>query len=771
MHSTIDDAPVREQLSNAIGRSSTMLQVVWQRKWHVVFGIVLGLVIGALAYARAKPVYVSSAQVLIIKKRTDVVPIPGGDTAQAFLEDYVSTHIGIIKSPLIIQRAVKNSKLESLKTFEGQNNPAAVIASDLGVARDAGGGGHRTIIDLKYQGPHPDETPIILNAVIDTYVDFLDGANSKISRETEDLFKKAQDLLHKNLKESEKQYEEFREKSLRENGLILWKGKDGVNVHQARLAEIETRKSALLMQKAELEGRLRAIKEAKEEGKSDIVFLPLASDGSKSSVLGGKSDARNIEEILLPLILEEEELLLHFAEEHPRVKALRTRIARTRQILDPTGTGQGSRSLLVSSPGKTEDQVANYVRAAKQELEQLKVSIQSLIHLSEAELEQAKVMKQYEEKDDKYRNEITRTTQIYDQTINRLKEINFVRDLGGGYNATVLAPPSHGSRLAMSLFRIFFIATGLGLLGGIGLAYLADMTDRSFRTPDEIRRSLGLTVMGHLPYTALSQKTSKSSALRNGHEGLSPALFVYHQPSSMEAEAYRTLRTALFFGLRGETHKVIQITSPNMGDGKTTLACNLAVVIAQSGKRVLLADADFRRPRVHRLFGVPSNLQGLTSVLTGEVPLADTIKATGINGLDILPCGTRPSNPAELLTAPDFERVLGEMRKDYDYVLIDTPPLLAVTDPCIVAGRVDGVLLTIRVSKNGRPTAERAKELLANIGVKVIGAAVNGVSRNGEDNGYGYRYYSYERYEYEYRSRDDHEKAKEVNGTAEKAEE
>jgi len=165
-------------------------------------------------------------------------------------------------------------------------------------------------------------------------------------------------------------------------------------------------------------------------------------------------------------------------------------------------------------------------------------------------------------------------------------------------------------------------------------------------------------------------------------------------------------------------------------------------------------DADFRRPRIHRLFGMPTVASGLTAVLVGEMPLAEAIKETAVPGLHLLPCGTRPSNPAELLTSPDFDRVLGELRDQYDYVLVDTPPLLAVTDPCIVAGRVDGVLLAIRVSKNGRPAAERAKDLLSNLGANILGIIVNGVGREA-GSGYGYSYYQYDEYSYQYRSSED----------------
>jgi capsular exopolysaccharide synthesis family protein len=202
------------------------------------------------------------------------------------------------------------------------------------------------------------------------------------------------------------------------------------------------------------------------------------------------------------------------------------------------------------------------------------------------------------------------------------------------------------------------------------------------------------------------------------------------------------VRTSLYFSVNGAKHKVVQVTSPNMGDGKTTLATNLAVSIAQSGQRVVLVDADFRRPRVHKVFGV-SATTGLASVIAGDADLTDAIRPSGIDNLFLLPCGPIPGNPAELLTQPRFQELLEVLRDRFDFVLIDTPPLLLVTDPCVVAPRVDGVILTVRVARHGRPQAERANEILATLGVTLLGVVVNGVGRRGGRSGYGYGFDQY----------------------------
>jgi capsular exopolysaccharide synthesis family protein len=217
------------------------------------------------------------------------------------------------------------------------------------------------------------------------------------------------------------------------------------------------------------------------------------------------------------------------------------------------------------------------------------------------------------------------------------------------------------------------------------------------------------------------------------------------------AEAYRAVRTALYFGAHGASHRILQVTSPNPGDGKSTLSSNLAASIAQSGKRVLLIDADFRRPRAHKLFHITSRV-GVSAVIQGAASLEEATHATAVENLWLMPCGARPDNPAELLTSPKFEELLNQVRDQYDWVIVDTPPLLAVTDPCAVAARVDGVIVTIRVGPRSRSAIVRTTEMLENIGANILGVVVNGVGpadNQGEHGynaltyGYGSKYYQY----------------------------
>jgi capsular exopolysaccharide synthesis family protein len=291
-------------------------------------------------------------------------------------------------------------------------------------------------------------------------------------------------------------------------------------------------------------------------------------------------------------------------------------------------------------------------------------------------------------------------------------------------------------------WQFLFAGAVLGAVFAGAGSYLLDVADKSFRTPEEIRRRLGLPIVGHVPFAAAGGEPVRVTDPAGNGVDLDPGLVAFHAPTGPEAEAVRGIRTALYFSTHGRRHKVIQVTSPNMGDGKTTLITNLAVSIAQSGRKVLLIDADLRRPRVHRVFGLAGKV-GLAEVIAGAAEADEAVQVTVVPNLSVLPCGRRPPNPAELLTTPRFEDVLDELREAFDYVLVDSPPLLAVSDPCSVVPRVDGVLLTIRVSKNGRPAAERARDMLAGLKANCLGVVVNGVGKQGAMTGYGYDHYRY----------------------------
>jgi capsular exopolysaccharide synthesis family protein len=310
--------------------------------------------------------------------------------------------------------------------------------------------------------------------------------------------------------------------------------------------------------------------------------------------------------------------------------------------------------------------------------------------------------------------------------------------------------PSRSFRPSLRLDLTAGLASGLAL--GIGLVLLLHFLDRTVKTPEELEKILQLPLLGVIP--DVSEK-SKSYGL-SGYYGyrkrsrptpsdpirqieLLPAL----HPRQAVSEAYRSLRTALLLS-SAEELKLISITSADSGEGKTATAANLGTVLAQLGKRVLLVDGDLRKPRMFKVFQV-SNRAGLVNFLTGNVPPEDLVLPTGVDNLFLCPAGPHPPNPSELLASDRMKEYLLFAQASYDFVIVDTPPVLAVTDAVLVAAMCHGVVLCFRSNKVLREDVQTCRNRLLRSEVRILGAVLNryAPSRSG---GYGGKYYYYESY-------------------------
>jgi succinoglycan biosynthesis transport protein ExoP len=274
------------------------------------------------------------------------------------------------------------------------------------------------------------------------------------------------------------------------------------------------------------------------------------------------------------------------------------------------------------------------------------------------------------------------------------------------------------------------------LLGGFGVAFglvtLLDALDDRFRSIEEMQSRLGLPMLTMLQPMKTDEKAGPM------------ALVTHAMPTSTASESFRTLRTALTL-----THPDAQrlvVTSAEPGDGKTTTLANLAVCYAQAGKRTLLIDADMRRPGLTNLMNMRGP-RGLSEVLRSGVEMMDMapqyVQPSGIEGLEIIPSGTRPSDPAELLSSPRFSQLLAWAESVYDQILVDSPPTLATTDTAIIGPVVDGVILVVQPAKNHRRLVTRVIERLNLMKIPVLGLVANRVDASSDRGYYGYHSYGY----------------------------
>jgi capsular exopolysaccharide synthesis family protein len=245
----------------------------------------------------------------------------------------------------------------------------------------------------------------------------------------------------------------------------------------------------------------------------------------------------------------------------------------------------------------------------------------------------------------------------------------------------------------------------------VGLAFFFEYIDNRIKTPDEIPKYLGLPFLGMIP--ALFNDKSGSLLINNGV----PANF---------SESFRTLRTNVVFSSTDEGLRSVVVTSTAPNEGKTVVATNLAVGLAQAGLRVLLIDADMRRPRTHLVFD-KTKQPGLSNVLVGATKLSAAVVNTAVPGLWLLPAGTEPPNPSELLGSKRFADLMESLQRHFDWVIIDTPPIMAVTDSAIVAHLVTGVIFVVGAEMTNRYAAQRAVAQLSHGRTKFVGAVLNRV--------------------------------------------
>ncbi len=714
-----------------------IVRTVWQRRGLMILAVGVSLSLGFLYYFTAAPTYRSSAQVLVVKKRLEEGA--GINTRGTGIEDYVATHVVLVTSPLIIERAIKKHALGALPMFDGWDKAFAAGGDSLPeqikkravVTRSKAAQG---ILEVSFRGGNKEDCLTVTEAILDCYKEFLDETYRNMSDDTLALVIKARDVLEKDLEKKEAEYREFRA-----NSPLLSARKDTPDIRREGLGTIQLKKSALLMRRAEIQAQLEAVETARTLGKSNDILLAMLAEFSyraEGDDTQRKTGNSPIEQ-LIPLVAEEQKMRAGFGPNHPQVVGLRRKVDAARDALSrPNAAFVKSTDIADDTPAR--DPIQAHIDYLLQKLDYVEKAETRLSAVFDQEHAEARKLTRYEIQDEMFKAEIQRGQLLYETIIKRLQDLSLYKDVGG-YDARVIAPPGIGRKVAPSGMLVLPVALALGLCVGAGLVYLAEITDRSFRSPEEVGRRLALPVVGYIPVLGADGKaatTIEGSAVDS-------SLCALHRPRSADAEAYRGVRTALYFGTKGKKNQVIHVTSPNPGDGKSTTAANLAVCIAQSDKRVLLVDADLRKPRVHELFGLSAD-RGLASLIAEEAEPADVIQPSGIPNLSVLPCGPLPANPAELLTSPRFREVLDTLRDEYEFVIVDSPPVLAVTDASIIASNVDGVILTVRMTSSARPPAERAREILSTMNATLVGVVVNGIDhRTRGGYAYGYTYGTY----------------------------
>jgi capsular exopolysaccharide synthesis family protein len=554
------------------------------------------------------------------------------------------------------------------------------------------------IITLSLSAPTTDGAAKVVNAVVDAYI----AAQSQQTRST------SSEILKVLQVEKTKQDElltarlavvsEFR----KTNGLLSLESSQG-NVVLQRLAQFSESLTAAQLASIHAKAAYTAAKE--------VLDHPNATSAQNNQALAGILLAQGRDLPKNDQALEQAELKLAtlkktFTSEHPAVQAAEATVTQLRNQRDAAqaGTAEGTAEGYLSALQQQS------VAAANRETE--------IQNVYDAQLKLAMDLNSKSAEYAWLQSELKRTEHLCEQLDSRIKELSVTGEVGA-LNVTVLESARPESALpSPSPVRVLGLAALIGLVAGVGLALVRSGLDGQIHSADGVRDALDLPVLGSVPHCTW------------GRDNL--GALVEGDPNSALAESFRKIRTALRYGTQ-TGGRVIVVTSPRIGEGKTMVAGNLAVALACSGLRVLLIDADLRSPCQHGRFGL-DNAVGLSSALRGACETKDAIRASTIVGLDVIPSGPVPSSPAELLT--NIGRVIKDLADQYDYIVIDTPPIGPVTDAAVVATVSDRVVLVLRAGTSEREQSHDAVDALRQVGAHLAGVVFNGVRQTGGHYGY-----------------------------------
>jgi capsular exopolysaccharide synthesis family protein len=328
--------------------------------------------------------------------------------------------------------------------------------------------------------------------------------------------------------------------------------------------------------------------------------------------------------------------------------------------------------------------------------------------------------------------EVDTNRELYEGLLQRYKEVGVAGGVGSN-NVTVVDPaqvPQY--KFKPNMGKNVFLATLFGLFGGIALAFFLEHMDDTIKVPEQLENSLRLSTLGVIPQ------------VRGDNSGTDNLAFLaVDDPRSAFAEAYRSVRTALQFVSSEGLPNTLLITSSSMSEGKSTTALTLAINIAQTGKKVLLIDADLRKPSLHKTLGL-SNARGLTNCLTGEAKPAEVVQPTMVPKLFAILTGPLPPNPAELLAGPRMMSLLSLATEKFDLVMIDGPPVLGLADALILGNLIDGTLLVVEAGSTRIGNAQGAVKRLNHARTRLLGGILTKFDARSGSYGYSQGYYAYE---------------------------
>ncbi len=704
------------------------VRVLIKRKWLVLSCVVVIFGVVLLATMRSTRIFDAFGSIAINKTDPAIQNLKdsgAGSTADYSDPTDLDTEVRILKSDLLALQVIKQLNLdknpevgggeETPSTSLGLTTDALQPDSEKTTALLAGfKSGLRValipntrIIEIHYRSADKHLAANVVNTLISTYIE----QNFKTRFEST---MQASDWLSKQLVDLEMKVQTSQEKLVqyqKEHEILGIDEKQ--NITTSKLDELNKELTAAESDRMEKESVYRLV----QSGDPDTAAAAAVSAGTGTSTSGLMERMR---EQQADLKIQVAQLSTQFGNSYPKVVQLNTQLKEVEAQLQIEMT-------------KVVSRVRSGYLAALQHESMLRQAMdnqkQQANKLNESAIEYTLLKRDVES----YRT-------LYESLMEKLKEAGVTAGLRSNNIRSVdkARVPTYPSE--PNVPRNLTFALALGLTTGIGLAFLLEGIDNTVRTPEQAQVISGLPSLGMIPLGSKGSIEAAARRLTVATSRESVELVTQARPQSQMAESYRALRTSLLLTSLGGPPKVILVTSALPQEGKTTTSINTAIVLAQKGTRVLLIDADLRRPSIHKTLGMGPKT-GLSNVLTGNATLQQAVVRSPIlPTLFILTAGTPPPNPAELLASSNMRDILAELREQYDHIIVDTPPTLSVTDAVVMSTRADAVVLVIRSGQTTKQALRRARELLMQVNARVAGVLLNAVDLTSPDYYYYYEY-------------------------------
>lgn len=716
MPEPIAPAPSGETVQAPLSR---YFHVIRKRIW-VIAAVVAVCVTAVVFYTMSQPeLYQAQASVVIDPqapavfgaKFEDVIELGAANTQN---QEYYNTQLSIITNYELAQATVVNNRLwENPKLVPPVPNDTRTRDELIKIATDAfasslGATQNREsrIVNILVRNHDPALAIELANKHVGTFIESTRSLRTDGTGKVAEFLSAELDSAQSRLKVTEEDLLKFK----RENDILSMSLENKASILANDITKYSEALSDSRVKRMELDAMRRRLDALKGEAVLDSPLFGLTGTiASNATTVGLLKDSYYREKQRLQELGEE------LGPRHPSY------VAQKAKVDDALKTIENEARVAVRELDERYKALLSNEATFAAELERLK---KEAFELAPKSLEYARLVRQQASDEANFNLVLERLRDT--ELSSRNTEIN-IRPHSMARTTTLVYP-----RMRLNVL----LAILASLVLGIGLAFSLELLDRTLKSAEDVDSAVGAPFLGVIPLIE-ELRGDDPSTIRNRD------LHVFKNPTTRAAECCRSIRTNILFASAERRMRTLTVSSPRPREGKTTTTIYMGSIMAQGGQKILLVDTDLRRPRLHKSFGVPRE-RGLTNLIMGECEIEEAVKTTEIPNLYVLPCGPLPPNPAELLLTQRFKDVLNALEERFDRIMLDSPPLLAVTDGVILSRLSDGVVLIAQAGKTSTDDARQSARLLRDVNAPVLGVILNDV--NLTEKRYGYYQYSYGQY-------------------------